>query len=250
MLSGSRSEIFLGFFVHNRGIKIDENKAKAILATKPSRNKKELQSFLGQINYLRRFISNAASKTRAFFPLLRLKGSEEYVWNANHQETFKSLKAYLSKPPVMAAPIPGRPLKLYIAAEPGSLGCLLAQDNDAGQERAIFYLSRSLNDVECNYPFIEMLCLALYFASIKLWHYFLLGTIFFIAQSDILKFMLSSPLLKGRISKWSLALVQFDLVYVSQKSIKRQALANFLAEHPSPEKVELPIEIAYFGLIP
>ena len=61
--------------------------------------------------------------------------------------------------------------------------------------------------------------------------------------------MLSSPLLKGRISKWSLALVQFDLVYVSQKSIKGQALANFLAEHPSPKKAELPIEIVYFGLV-
>ena len=183
---------------------------------------------MGQINYLRCFISNAAGKTRAFSSLLRLKGSDEYVWNANHQEAFEALKAYLSKPPVMAAPIPGRPLKLYIVAEPGSLSCLLAQDNDVGQERAIFYLSRSLNDAECNYPFIERLCLTLYFALIKLRHYILVYTIFVIAQSNILKFMLSSPLLKGRISKWSLALVQFDLVYVLQKSVKGQALDNLL----------------------
>ena len=84
----------------------------------------------------RHFISNAIGKTWEFSPLLRLKGSEEYVWNANHQEAFEALKAYLSKPSVMAAPIPGRPLKLYVAAGLRSLGCLMAQDNKTGQERA------------------------------------------------------------------------------------------------------------------
>ena len=83
-----------------------------------------------------------------------------------------------------------------------------------------FYLIRSLNNDECNYPFVEKLCLVLYFASIKLRHYFLVYTIFVIAQSDILKFMLKSSFFKGQISKCSLVLVQFDLVYVFQKLAK------------------------------
>ena len=40
--------------------------------------------------------------------------------------------------------------------------------------------------------------------------------------------MLSRPILHGRMGKWSLALVEFHLVYVPQKAIKGQALANFL----------------------
>ena len=64
---------FLGFLVHQRGIEVDKNKAKAIQAAQPPRNKKEFQRLLGQINFLRRFISNCVGKTNVFSPLLKLK---------------------------------------------------------------------------------------------------------------------------------------------------------------------------------
>ncbi|XP_068336619.1 uncharacterized protein [Pyrus communis] len=38
----------------------------------------------------------------------------------------------------------------------------------------------------------------------------------------------------GRIGKWTLALSEFSLQYVPQKAVKGQALADFLAQHPSP----------------
>ena len=60
---GVRGGNFLGFLVHQKGVEIDENKAKAILQAGPPKNKKELQRFLGQVNYIRRFISNLAGKT-------------------------------------------------------------------------------------------------------------------------------------------------------------------------------------------
>ena len=55
---------FLGFLIHRRGVEIDKNKVKAVIEAKPISNKKELQRFLGQMNYLRRFISNLAGKTK------------------------------------------------------------------------------------------------------------------------------------------------------------------------------------------
>ena len=64
---------FLGFLVHQRGIEVDKNKAKAIQAASPLKNKKELQQLLGQINFLRRFISNYAGKTNVFSLFLKLK---------------------------------------------------------------------------------------------------------------------------------------------------------------------------------
>jgi len=56
-----------------KDIEINQNKTKAILETKPPSTNKELQSLLGKINFLRRFISNLSEKTQAFSPLLRLK---------------------------------------------------------------------------------------------------------------------------------------------------------------------------------
>ena len=49
---------FLGFMVHKKGIKINKNKTKSIMEGKTPSTKKELQSLLGKINFLRRFISN------------------------------------------------------------------------------------------------------------------------------------------------------------------------------------------------
>ena len=70
---------FLGFVVHKRGIKINQNKTKAILEAKAPTNKKELQSLLGKINFLGRFISNLSGKMQTFSPLLRLnKGGFEW----------------------------------------------------------------------------------------------------------------------------------------------------------------------------
>lgn len=61
---------FLGFMVHKKGIKINQNKTKAIMEAKVPSTNKELQSLLGKINFLRRFISNLSGKTQALSPLL------------------------------------------------------------------------------------------------------------------------------------------------------------------------------------
>ena len=53
-----------------------------------------------------------------------------------------------------------------------------------------------------------------------------------IAQTDVVKYMLSRPILSGKLGKWSLSLVEFNLVYVPQKAVKGQALVDFLADHP------------------
>ena len=77
---GMQAGNFLGFLIHKRGVEIDKNKARAVIEAKPPSNKKELQRFLGQVNYLRRFILNLTEKTREFSELLKLKDKEEFQW--------------------------------------------------------------------------------------------------------------------------------------------------------------------------
>ena len=64
---------FLGFNVHERGIKIGQKSMKAIDEAMPSTTKTELQSLLGKINFIRRFISNLSERVLSFSPLLKLK---------------------------------------------------------------------------------------------------------------------------------------------------------------------------------
>ena len=69
----------------------------------------------------------------------------------------------------------------------------------------------------------------------KLRHYLIKSQVYVVSQIDLIKYMLSRPLITGRIRKWFLTLPEFTLVYFPYKSIKGQALANFLDNHPSLE---------------
>ncbi|XP_021816121.1 uncharacterized protein LOC110758551 [Prunus avium] len=214
------------------------------MANPPPRTKKELQSFLGKVNFLRRFISNLAGKIRPLTPLLKLKDSEQFVWGAEHQAALDDIKKYLSQPPVLMPPKRGKPLRLYISASEGSIGCLLAQNNESGREQAVYYLSRTLNTAELNYSPIEKLCLALYFAATKLRHYMLPSVVQIISKTDLIKYMLTRPIIRGRIGKWTMALSEFTFQYMGQKSVKGQALADFLAHHSAQgQDGELEVEI-------
>jgi hypothetical protein len=88
---------------------------------------------------------------------------------------------------------------------------------------------------ERNYSPIEKLCLALIFALKKLRHYMLAHQVQLVARADPIKYVLSQPLLTGRLGKWALLMMEFDITFVPQKFVKGQALAEFLAAHPVPD---------------
>ena len=180
-----------------------------MLEAKPPQTKKELQRFLGQVNYLRRFISNLTGKPKKFSDLLKLRQEAEFKWKERHQCAFDKVKNCLSKPPVLISPREGVPLRLYISATNESIGCLLAQNNTLGHKHAIYYLSRILTPTEVKYSFIEKLCLTLYFAYTKLRHYLLKHRVYVISQTDLMKYMLNRPVLSGKIGKWLLSLIEF-----------------------------------------
>jgi translation initiation factor IF-2 len=61
---------FLGFLVHEGRIEVGKKIMKATEEVVPPTNLKELQSLLGKINFVRRFISNLSQKVLRFSPLL------------------------------------------------------------------------------------------------------------------------------------------------------------------------------------
>ncbi|CAJ2657404.1 unnamed protein product [Trifolium pratense] len=229
---------FLGFVVHKKGIEINQNKTKAIMETKPPGTKKQLQSLLGKINFLRRFISNLSGKAQPFSPLLRLKKGDVFEWGTEQQKTFDDIKAYLSKPPTLMPPIRNKAMKLYVAASDSTIGSMLAQEDENGVEKAIYYQSRILNDAETRYSSIEKLCLCLYFSCTKLKQYIKPVHVYVYSHFDIIKHMLLKPILHSRIGKWALALTEYSLTYQPLRAVKGQIVADFLVDH---SVVEIPI---------
>jgi ribonuclease HI len=153
------------------------------------------------------------------------------------------LKRYLLNPPVLAAPVKGCPLILYITTHLASIRALLAQHNDEGREVACYYLSLTLVGSENNYSPIEKLCLALVFSLKKLRHYMLVHPIQLIVKADPIRYVLNQPALMGRLGKWAVIMIEFDIMYVSQKAIKGQALDDFLAAHHVPDNSSLVVDL-------
>ena len=76
------------------------------------------------------------------------------------------------------------------------------------------------------------MCLVLLFAIDKLRHYMQAFTVHLVAKADPIKYIISRPVISGRLTKWAVMLQQYDIVYIPQKVVKGQALADFLANHP------------------
>ncbi|KAG9458371.1 hypothetical protein H6P81_002879 [Aristolochia fimbriata] len=106
------------------------------------RNIFELKSFQGHLAYIWRFISNLAGRCQSFSRLL--KKDTPFEWDESCWNTFKNIKAYLTKPQVLVVPIVDRPMLLYIAAQEKSVGALLGQCDQDNKKRSLYYLSRTL----------------------------------------------------------------------------------------------------------
>ncbi|XP_050915869.1 uncharacterized protein LOC127130962 [Lathyrus oleraceus] len=81
------------------------------------------------------------------------------------------------------------------------------------------------------YNIVENLCLCLYFFCTKLKHYIKLVDVYVSSHSDIIKHMLSKPILHIRIGKWALALTEYSLTYMPLKYVKGQVVADFIVDH-------------------
>ena len=73
---------FFGEVISRQGIQPDPQKVKALTEKPPPKNKKELQAFLGVINYLNKF---SPGTSEACKPLRKLMSSKvTWTWNTSY----------------------------------------------------------------------------------------------------------------------------------------------------------------------
>jgi hypothetical protein len=196
--------------VHERGIEISLKSQEAVKTMVPPTTKKELQQLISKINFVRRFISNLSGWIEPFMELMKIKANDEFRWGAEQQQTFEEIKEYLSKPPVLVPSQQDKPFYVYLSVGDTSIASVVIQVHD-GKERVAFYLSRRMLDAETRYPNIEKLCLCLFFTCTKLHHILLSAETIVVYKSDVIKHMLSAPVLKGQHGKWIFALSEFNI---------------------------------------
>ncbi|KAK9017849.1 hypothetical protein V6N11_000850 [Hibiscus sabdariffa] len=231
---GVTSGKLLGFIISRKGIEIDPDKVRAIQELPPPKTQKEVRGFLGRLNYISRFISQLTERCDPVYRLLRKNSPGE--WNDECQVALERIKRQLTNAPILVAPVPERPLILYLTVFENSMGCVLGQHDDSGKkERAIYYLSKKFTEYEARYSPVEKLCCALVWVTNRLRQYMLYHTTWLISKLDPLKYMMEAPALSGRLARWQMLLSEFDILHVSRKAVKGSAIADFLASRAADD---------------
>lgn len=101
---------------------VSETKSSVINFPRP-KNKKSLQSFLGLINWERRFIKNLAQLTKPLEELL--KKDRKFVWTDKQQEAFVKIKQAFQGAENLCLIKPGLPFGIFIDASSYGLGARL-----------------------------------------------------------------------------------------------------------------------------
>lgn len=200
---------FFGHTLSAEGIKPTGNKVDAIQAFPPPRNRKQLSSFLGLINFLAKFVPNLSSETEPIRRLLRK--DSEWKWGQQEQETFEKLKKLVSSDTVLAHF--NENLKTYLITDAGAvgLGAIVAQKQVDGSIRPVQYASRSLSAQEKKYSQTEKEALAVVWGCER-HHLFLYGKPFTILTDHQPLKVLYSPGGKPspRILRWTLRLQSYE----------------------------------------
>lgn len=209
---------YLGHVINNQGLTPNPKKVDAINNAPAPRNAKELQSYLGLINFYRRFLPNLSSTLRPLH--LLLTEGKRWTWQKEQEQAFCESKRLLTSAPVLVHYDSKKELLLSCDASPYGVGAVLAHIESDGRERPVAFASRRLLPAEQNYSQVDREALALVFGVSK-FHQYLWGRPFTaVTDHKPLLGLLNSD--RGvpsqaspRVTRWALTLscYQFKLIY-------------------------------------
>ena len=189
----------LGHIISKEGIRIDLDKVKGILKVEELRRKKEIQSFLGQVNFLRRFIPSFAEILMDITDMLRK--DHEIKWTVGAKKAFKGIKQAISEALALISLDFEKDFLVFSYASEHTVAVVLLQKNDQGEEHPIAFFSKILRDRELRYSIMEKQAYTLV-KSLKDFKIYLLHShIIAFIPCSVVKSILTQPDPKGKRAK-------------------------------------------------
>ena len=144
----TKSPSFLGYELSEKGVTPYRHLVSKMLKISPSNDKKEIESFIGLVNFYGQHIEKYAEKI-SFLNNLRKKGVI-FEWRKEHQYAFKLLKKKLCEDLVVKVCDINKDLELTTDISEKAISGILSQDG-----HPVLFLSQSLSDAETRYSNLE-----------------------------------------------------------------------------------------------
>ena len=133
---------------------------------------KDMQKFLGLVNYYHQFIEGFALVARPLHDMV--KKDKKWDWTERQEKAFRKLKKWFIKELVLAAPDIDKKMRMEVDASDYTTGGVLSMECEDGLWRPVAFLSKSLNETERNYKIHDKEMLAI-IRGLEAWRHLLEG---------------------------------------------------------------------------
>lgn len=244
---------YLGFIIDKNGLHPSNKKTQIIDDAPRPQNVKQLQSFLGSINYYGRFVKNMSTMLNPLYNLLKLNA--KWTWNDLCDQAFENIKKTLKSDNVLVHYNLDLELRLTTDASSVGIGAILSHKFPTGEDKPIAFASRTLSEAEQKYSQIEKEALSIIYGVLKFYQY-LYGNKFKLITDhkplvSIFGHNKAIPqFAANRLRRWALILSNFnyEIEFINSKNNK----ADWLSRMPSKSENDflnadkLDVDYCYF----
>ena len=121
-----------------------QSKVKVIQEMPPPQSKKQVQSFIGMINYLSKFSAHLSELAELIRELV--KERVPFNWGLEHNEAFSLIRKEVTAAPILAYYNPNKLMVLQTDASCKGLGACLLQN-----EKPVYFASKVLTETQKGY---------------------------------------------------------------------------------------------------
>lgn len=237
---GAESIEYLGHVISSAGIQPSEKRLDAIKLMPRPTNVKEVEAFIGKINYYNKFVPNFSTKAA---PLNELRRKDvKFTWAKRQEDSFQCLKDAIVNASRLAHLRDDFPLILATDASKCGIGAVISHRYPDGTEHPIAFASKTLNSSQVGYSQIEKEALSIIYGVTK-FHQFLYGRMFELQTDHQPLTTLFHPSKKlpvmtlHRLQRWAIVLQAYTYT-IRFKPTAHHANADALSRLPVGDDVE------------
>jgi hypothetical protein len=220
----------LGHIIDDRGLHADADKMARVREWRTPRNLKEIQRFLGLVQYLAHFMPDVTAYTGPLSAICR--NGQPFYWKPLHEACFSHVKAIACKSPILKPIDPESPDPIWVIcdASMSGVGAMYGQGESWQTCRPAGFMSKKFTAAQMNYRVFEMETIAILEALLK-WEDKLLGRkLLVVTDHKALEFFKTQRRLNSRQARWMefLARFDFDIQYVKgETNLVADALSRY-----------------------
>ena len=232
---------YIGHIIGSGSHRPNPEKTSVIMNMCRPRTKKELRRVLGLFGFYRSYVPHYAAIALPLTEMTRNCKPNELVWSTEAEIAFQTLKTALCQPPVLKVAIPGQPFRLYTDASQNCVGAQLAQVFDSiGEgdpqinvvkggpvapvgEHPVAFASFKLTPTQQAWSTIEREAYAVIWALNRFRDMIFWSRITILSDHNPLKFIKEGASTSSKLTRWSLALQEYDINFVYCKAAHQVA---------------------------